>query len=60
MAWLTYIALKMRAINKGLEVAAPTVLWMQGLPIRTQRREDCFVPNDLSILEKIQIYRAPL
>jgi hypothetical protein len=57
---LAYISFKVRAVYKRLEVAAPTVFGVQGFPVCPKRSKDSLVPNDLSIFEKIQIYRAPL
>lgn len=60
MASLTHVAFKVGAINKRLEVTTPAVFGVQGLPVCANRSKDCLVPNDLSILEKIQIYGAAL
>jgi len=60
MAWLTYITLKVRAVHKIGKVSAPTVFWMQGFPVRADWGNDFLAPNDLSILEEVQVYGATL
>jgi hypothetical protein len=49
-----------RAIHKTFEIAAPSVFWVKALPISAERGENCFVPNNVATLEKVEINGASL
>ena len=49
----------MRAVHQRPEVPAPAVLWMQRLPISADGRNYFFAPDDLAVLEEVEIDGAP-
>ena len=55
-----HVTLKVRAVHQALEVAAPAVLRVQAFPVRAKRGNGCFVPDDLPVLEEVEVGSATL
>ena len=50
----------MRAVYQALEVSAPAILGVQGLPVRAQRGNSGLVPDDFAITEEVEVSGATL
>ena len=57
--WRLHVAFKVRTVYQALKVAAPAVLRVKGLPVRTDGGQDTLVPDDFPITEEVQVHRAP-
>ena len=55
-----HVALKVRAVYQGLEVAAPAVLGVQTFPICTDCSKGSFVPDDFPVQEEVEVSSAAL
>jgi len=54
------VALKVGAIDKRFEIAAPSIFCVQTFPVCAQWGKYIFIPYDLTIQEEVKINSATL